>query len=95
MRRADVDSGGGPQAKPIERKREELAGVPAQPVLSEAEIAEIRTIGDNRGSMLLKGATPDHDGEERPDRWSVTQEQVELARRFGIDPEGDLRRTAA
>jgi aryl-alcohol dehydrogenase-like predicted oxidoreductase len=85
----------GPHAKPIERKRDELAGVPAQPVLSEAEIAEIRAVGDNRGSMLLKGATPDHDGEERPDRWSVTQEQVELARRFGIDPESDLRRTAA
>jgi aryl-alcohol dehydrogenase-like predicted oxidoreductase len=85
----------GAHAKPIERKREELAGVSAQPVLSEAEIAEIRAVGDNKGSMLLKGATPDHDGEERPDRWSVTQDQVELARRFGIDPESDLRRTAA
>ncbi len=51
--------------------------------------------GDNRGSMLLKGATPDHDGEERPDRWSVSREQAELARRFGIDPETDLRRTVA
>jgi hypothetical protein len=85
----------GADAKPIERKREELAEVSAQPVLSEAEIAEIRAVGDNKGSMLLKGATPDHDGEERPDRWSVTQDQVELARRFGIDPESDLRRTAA
>jgi aryl-alcohol dehydrogenase-like predicted oxidoreductase len=85
----------GAHAKPIERKREELAEVSAEPVLSEAEIAEIRAVGDNKGSMLLKGATPDHDGEERPDRWGVTQDQVELARRFGIDPESDLRRTAA
>jgi aryl-alcohol dehydrogenase-like predicted oxidoreductase len=85
----------GPEAKPIERKREELAGVPADPVLSEAEIAEIRAVGDNRGSMLLKGATPDHDGDERPDRWTVTPEQAELARRFGIDPERDLRKTPA
>jgi aryl-alcohol dehydrogenase-like predicted oxidoreductase len=85
----------GPEAKPIERKREELAGVPRQPVLSEAEIAEIRAVGDNRGSMLLKGATPDHEGDERPDRWTVTPEQVELARRFGIDPERDLRKTPA
>ena len=85
----------GPEAKPIERKREELAGVPANPLLSEDEIAEIRAIGDNRGSMLLKGATPDHDGDERPDRWTVTPEQVELARRFGIDPDRDLRKTPA
>jgi aryl-alcohol dehydrogenase-like predicted oxidoreductase len=85
----------GPDAKPIERKRDELAGVPAEPVLTDAEIAEIRDVGDNRGSMLLKGATPDHDGEERPDRWSVSREQAELAQRFGIDPETDLRRTVA
>ena len=48
----------GPDAKPIERKREELAAVPAGPVLTDEEVVEIRAIGDNRGSMLLKGATP-------------------------------------
>jgi aryl-alcohol dehydrogenase-like predicted oxidoreductase len=82
----------GPDAKPIERKREELAAVPAEPVLSDEEIAEIRAIGDNRGSMLLKGATPDHEGEERPDRWPVSPELAELAERWGIDPERDLVR---
>ena len=61
----------GADAKPIERKREELAAVPAEPVLTDDEVAEIRAIGDNRGSMLLKGATPDHEGEERPDRWEL------------------------
>src|SRR5215210_697646 len=85
----------GPGAKPIERKRDELAGVPAGPVLSDDEVAEIRAIGDNRGSMLLKGATPDHEGDERPDRWAVGPEHAELASRWGIDPERDLRRTAA
>ena len=75
----------GPDAKPIERKREELAAVPAGPVLSEEEVAEIRAIGDNRGSMLLKGATPDHDGDERPDRWPVDEDKAELAARWGID----------
>jgi aryl-alcohol dehydrogenase-like predicted oxidoreductase len=85
----------GPDAKPIEAKRAELAAVPAAPVLSADEVEEIRRIGDNTGSMLLKGATPDHDGEERPDRWPVRPEQVELARRWGIDPERDLRRSAA
>jgi hypothetical protein len=82
----------GPAAKPIERKREELAAVPAEPVLTDEEVIEIRTVGDNRGSMLLKGATPDHDGEERPDRWPVEPEQAKLAARWGIDPERDLRK---
>jgi aryl-alcohol dehydrogenase-like predicted oxidoreductase len=85
----------GPGAKPIERKREELAAVPAQPVLSDEEVAEIRAVGDNRGSMLLKGATPDHEGEERPDRWELGPEHAELAARWGIDPERDLRRNVA
>ena len=84
----------GPDAKPIERKREELAAVPAEPVLSDEEVAEIRAVGDNRGSMLLKGATPDHEGEERPDRWELGPEHAELAARWGIDPERDLRQTA-
>ena len=87
------ESGDG--AKPIEAKREELAGVPAEPVLSQAEVAALREIGDNRGSMLLKGATPDHEGEERPDRWAIEPEQQQLADRFGIDPERDLRQAQA
>jgi aryl-alcohol dehydrogenase-like predicted oxidoreductase len=83
----------GPGAKPIELKREELAAVPAGPVLSEDEVAEIRAVGDNRGSMLLKGATPDHEGEERADRWALGADLAELAERWGIDPERDLRKT--
>jgi aryl-alcohol dehydrogenase-like predicted oxidoreductase len=85
----------GPDAKPIERKREELAALPAGLVLSDEEVAEIRAIGDNTGSMLLKGATPDHEGEERPDRWELSPELELLARRWGIDPARDLRKTAA
>ncbi len=30
----------------------------------------IRPIGDNTGCMALKGASPEHAGEERPDRWA-------------------------
>jgi aryl-alcohol dehydrogenase-like predicted oxidoreductase len=82
----------GPDAKPIERKREELAAVPAAPVLTDEEVVEIRAIGDNRGSMLLKGATPDHEGEERPDRWAVDPAKAAVAARWRIDPEGDLRK---
>jgi len=84
----------GPGAKPIERKRAELAGVPADSPLSPEEVVEIRILGDNTGSMLLKGATPDHDGEDKPDRWVVAPEHAEVAERWGIDPERDLRRTA-
>jgi aryl-alcohol dehydrogenase-like predicted oxidoreductase len=85
----------GAHARPTEAKRAELAAVPAGPVLSEAEIAEIRAIGDNTGSMLLKGATPDHEGEERADRWALSAAQSELAERWDIDPERDLRRVAS
>jgi aryl-alcohol dehydrogenase-like predicted oxidoreductase len=82
-------------AKPIERKREELAGVPDLSPLTVEEVVEIRAIGDNTGSMLLKGATPDHEGEDQPDRWAPAPDQVELARRWRIDPERDLRRTVS
>ena len=85
----------GPGAKSIERKRAELAAVAAESPLSEEEVAAIRAVGDNTGSMLLKGATPDHDGEERPDRWAIEPRHAEIARRWGIEPDRDLRRTPA
>ncbi|MGH8572313.1 MAG: aldo/keto reductase, partial [Gammaproteobacteria bacterium] len=83
----------GPHAKPIERKRAELATVPAESPLSAREVQEIRALGDNRGSMLLKGATPDHEGDDQADRWRVDPELAELAGRWGIDPERDLRKS--
>jgi aryl-alcohol dehydrogenase-like predicted oxidoreductase len=85
----------GADAKPIEQKRAELAGVPAESPLTEADVAEIRAIGDNTGSMALKGATPDHEGEPRPDRWPLDDHLSEIAKRWGIDPERDLRRAVA
>jgi aryl-alcohol dehydrogenase-like predicted oxidoreductase len=85
----------GEQARPIEEKRAELAALPAEQRLSDADVAEIRAIGDNAGCMALKGATPDHTDEERPDRWSVTDELAEAGSRWGIDPEHDLRHLAA
>jgi aryl-alcohol dehydrogenase-like predicted oxidoreductase len=85
----------GPGAKPIEEKRDELAAVPAAQVLADAEVDEIRRIGDNRGSMLLKGGTPDHEGDELPDRWEVGPELAAVAERWAIDPDRDLRRVGA
>jgi aryl-alcohol dehydrogenase-like predicted oxidoreductase len=80
----------GPGARPIEDKRAELAALPVEQQLSEAEIAKIRAIGDNTGSMALKGANPQHEGEERPDRWPLTDDLAAVGTRWGIDPQRDL-----
>jgi aryl-alcohol dehydrogenase-like predicted oxidoreductase len=85
----------GERARPIEEKRSELAAVPTANPLDEAEVAAIRAIGDNRGSMALKGASPDHEGPPRPDRWPLSEELEEVARRWGIDPVSDLSRVSA
>jgi aryl-alcohol dehydrogenase-like predicted oxidoreductase len=84
----------GPAARPVEGKRAELVAVPAGVVLEPAELAAIRAAGDNAGCMALKGAAPDFEGEERPDRWALTPELAALGRRWGIDPERDLRPAA-
>jgi aryl-alcohol dehydrogenase-like predicted oxidoreductase len=84
----------GPGARPVEDKRAELAAVPAESPLSAEEVAEIRAIGDNTGSMALKGAAPDFEGEPLPDRWPISDELSALAGRWGIDPRRDLARAA-
>jgi aryl-alcohol dehydrogenase-like predicted oxidoreductase len=85
----------GEGARRVEQKREELAALPAQVLLSDEEVAELRAIGDNTGSMALKGATPDHEGEPRPDRWPMDGELERLAERWSIDPARDLRQATA
>jgi aryl-alcohol dehydrogenase-like predicted oxidoreductase len=80
----------GEDACPIEAKRVELAHLPSERRLSKADVAEIRAIGDNSGSMVLKGASPEHEGEERPDRWSLDEDLAAVGGRWGIDPERDL-----
>jgi aryl-alcohol dehydrogenase-like predicted oxidoreductase len=81
----------GPGATQVEDKRAELAATPSEIVLSDEEVAEIRAIGDNFGCMALKGGVPDHEGEERPDRWPLSPELAAAGRRFGIEPERDLQ----
>ena len=85
----------GAEARPIEAKRAELAALPAEQRLSDEDVAEIRAIGDNTGCMALKGASPAHEGEERPDRWALNDELAAVGSRWGIDPERDLVATAA
>ena len=82
----------GPAARPVEDKRAELAAVPAEPPLGADEVAELRRLGDNTGSMALKGASPEHEGEARPDRWALSEELEGVARRWRIDPARDLAR---
>jgi aryl-alcohol dehydrogenase-like predicted oxidoreductase len=84
-----------PHGRPVEDKRAELAAVPRRSPLGDEEVAELRAIGDNTGSMLLKGATPDHEGPPLPDRWPVDDRLAELAARWRIDPARDLAHTAA
>jgi hypothetical protein len=80
----------GADAKPVEVKRAELAAVPAEVVLSAEEVEQLRRIGDNHGSMTLKGGVPDHLGAALPDRWPLDDELAAVAERWGIDPLRDL-----
>jgi aryl-alcohol dehydrogenase-like predicted oxidoreductase len=80
----------GPDARPIEDKRLELAELAAENPLDEDTVAEVRAIGDNTGSMTLKGANPDHEGAEQPDRWGLDDDLAEVGGRWGIDPRRDL-----
>jgi aryl-alcohol dehydrogenase-like predicted oxidoreductase len=81
-------------AKSIEAKRAELAAVRGPSVLSPEEVETIRALGDNRGSMVLKGAAPDFEGEPLPDRWPISEELSAVAGRWGIEPARDLSKAA-
>ncbi len=80
----------GPHARAVEDKRVQLAELPAEIRLSGADVEQIRSLGDNTGSMALKGASLEHQGELRPDRWGLDGDLEEVARRWGIDPARDL-----
>jgi aryl-alcohol dehydrogenase-like predicted oxidoreductase len=79
-------------AKSIEAKRDELAEVPREVVLTADEVAELRRIGDNTGSMALKGASPQFEGEIRADAWPLSDDLATVAERWRIDPSRDLVR---
>lgn len=81
---------GGPEARPIEDKRAELAALPAEIRLTPEDVAAIRVIGDNANCMALKGASVEHEGDQQPDRWSLDEELVAVGDRWGIDPRSDL-----
>jgi len=80
----------GADARPVEDKRAELAALPSELRLSRADVDAIRSIGDNTGCMALKGASPEHEGTDRPDRWGLDQRLESVARRWRIEPGRDL-----
>jgi hypothetical protein len=80
----------GPDPRPVESKRAELAALPTELRLTPEDVDAIRAIGDNTGCMALKGASPDHSGEERPDRWDLDDHLTEVAERWGIAPDRQL-----
>ena len=80
----------GASARAIERKRAELAGVGTSSPLSADEVRELREIGDNSGSMTLKGASPEYSGAPLADRWELDGELAAVAARWQIEPERDL-----
>jgi aryl-alcohol dehydrogenase-like predicted oxidoreductase len=84
----------GPGARPVEDKRAELAAVHAPSPLSGDEVAEIAAIGENRGCMALKGASPEHEGGALADRWALDEQLAKLAERWRIAPERDLVKQA-
>jgi aryl-alcohol dehydrogenase-like predicted oxidoreductase len=82
----------GAAARPVEDKRAELAALPDHERFSREELREIRAIGENTGCMTLKGASLEHDGSSRADRWEMNEELSTLASRWGIDPARQLVR---
>lgn len=81
-------------AKTIEMKVDELAALP-RVRLSDEERDAIARIGDNKGCMALKGASVAHQGDPEADRWGLSAELGEIARRWAIDPAKDLENTHA
>ncbi len=82
----------GSDAKAIEDKVAELAGLP-EVTLAPAEMALISEVGDNHNCMTLKGANPEFTGDPLPDRWPLNDELSQVAQRWQIDPARDLAST--
>ncbi len=85
----------GPEARPIEHKRAELAAAGSLTgLLGSDELEELRRIGDNSGSMALKGASVEYEGPPAADRWPLDEQAQAVAQRWSIDPRRDLARAA-
>ena len=79
-------------ARPSARPDGAAPAGPSSRILAAEEMRAIRAIGDNKGCMALKGASPEHAGDETPDRWQLDRQLAEVAARWEIEPERDLAR---
>ena len=73
-------------ARPIEERIREFAVMPGVR-LSPEDVELVRSIGDNTGCMMLKGASRRHATSERPDEWPMREDLLELAGRYGLGGE--------
>jgi aryl-alcohol dehydrogenase-like predicted oxidoreductase len=80
----------GSDARPVEDKRAELGATPPAILLDDAEVAEVRAIGDNAGCMALKGGSPQYEGPPAADRWPMDPRLEAVAERWRIDPTRQL-----
>ena len=80
--------------KSIEQKRAELAELPAINPLTIEEVRAVRAIGDNTGSMVLKGGSPDNDGSVHPDNWPIDERLAAVADEWEIDVASQLAKDA-
>ena len=79
----------GDDAKPVEEKASELADLP-DITFTDDEIGEIAEIGQNKGCMALKGGNPEHEGDAKPDRWSLNPDLELMSQKWDINPAEDL-----
>jgi len=83
----------GQNTKTIEDKLRELSEV-REVAFAEDDLREIHGVGDNTGCMALKGANRDHTSDPEPDRWGLNPDLEAVGRRWSIDPDGMIRRSA-
>ena len=88
LRGADADPGERRRAPPDrgQARRAGRAGRGRARCSSAEEVRAIRAIGENTGCMALKGASLEHEGPPRPDRWALDEELAALAERWGDRP---------
>lgn len=79
----------GDGSRTIESKVDDLAGV-KRGNLSTDELERIAHLGNNFGSMALKGAKRGHTTDPLPDQWNLDADLESVAERWGIHPDTDL-----
>jgi aryl-alcohol dehydrogenase-like predicted oxidoreductase len=73
-------------AKDIDDQIREFGATPDVRFTAE-EVEQIRTIGDNTGCMMLKGASKRHEKSERADEWPMRGDLVDVAERYALGTE--------